>query len=242
MQILFLWLISALGGNDLPPATTDCKEQVRQAYGKITTTDQPKFGKGQLLEFRTTTYYKLPGESKTKSNVSTTRIANNGNQVLLSNDETELVKDKNLVVVVLKKQKQILISPAITPAAFTGSQLTAVRDILLTEAELISCQALEGGKSQVVSFQLPEKVQEQYHIRTMKFWLANQENQVRKIELKYTAGQTIEQHTVEFLKQENNTTIPGKIYKKPTDLVFDAQGRVLPAYKEFQIVDTRNQG
>jgi len=240
MKTFLLLVFLACWGEETPkvsPAEQECRQLVLSAYGKVAEPEQSS--QNHLLEFKTTTYYKVPGESQVSRAESLTRMERSGKQVYLENEASRIVKDEDMMVAVLKEKRQILVAGN-SPLAQNADQLQLVRDLLLNEARLTGCQAAGEGTVKEIAFTLPEHLVEQYRIKAMTFWVDVKLQQVKKVELRYAEGQPVERHVVAFLRQEQGAK-PAHSFKSPLALVFDAQGKLLPAYKGFTLSDYRNK-
>lgn len=241
MNILLLTILLTLSGKEgtkAMPVVDECKNMVIEAYSKIVDMQKGNSMKTQLLTYKTTVFYKAPGESKLQTSVSTAKMVSNGVQSYFDSDDAEIAKDKKTVVTVLKRQRQIYITHATPLEGLTSNQLETVRDLLLRQAQLTACITADGTKTKEVSFSLPEKIVSQYQIKNMKFWVAATSKKVKKIELQYTPGQPLERHIVEFLNYDNDAQ-PIKRFKNSTDIIRDIHGKLLPAYQGYRILDTR---
>lgn len=219
----------------------ECKQLVLDAYGKLPADGtQGMAGQGQMLEYRTTTTYKALGETKPKSTVSTSRITQHGNLVHLLNGPIEIAKDQDMAVSVHKERRQILISKTPPAKGKSVSQLEAMRELFLKGATVSACNPEAKGGTQVVTLLPSAQVRDTYKVKEIKFWVEPGEKEIRQIELVYAPGQPLERNKIEFLKPEKGAR-QGKELKKPLDLVYNAKGALLPQYKNFKVVDTRQR-
>jgi hypothetical protein len=242
MNTFYLLILITFLGYQGPqkPAHDDCKKILMEAYDKISDPGNTNDIKKQYLSYRTTNYYRVPGENKLRSNAVSTQVSVQGQQVHVLNPEMEIVQDKKLTVTVLRNKKQIFISQVPTDVAISSNQLKAIRNHVLEKADVTGCQVLEGESLKLISMQLTEKSFESFPISSMKFWVSEKQKEVKKFEQIYKPGHNIERLLVEFTSPEKGATGENtKIFKNPADLVYDANGKLLLAYKGFEVIDTR---
>jgi len=246
MNLLLMWVLLALWGKaPVPttktspdkPAASACRQLVLDAYGKLAAAADSK--QTQYIEFKATVFYRVPGQEAITSVATTTKLTLTPQQTHLVSDDVELLKDQKTTVAISKKQGQVLITPTVPGRDEQFTQLLALRDGLLREAQLVSCASVsEGGKASQISFSLPAPLADAYQIKSMKFWIEPASKNMQKVELQYTKGQPVVRQVVAFQRHQTGIK-PAKDFKQPTDLVFDAQGKLLPAYKGYKLIDTR---
>jgi hypothetical protein len=231
--------VSGLGAASAP---TDCRQQLLVAYHKLT----GSAANGQTtyhLQFVSTTQYQAPGQRTKRDATVHGEYYAQGNRLFFQTDDMSLWQDGRYVATTLRSQRTVLLTRMVPGQATTDPRrMLLMRDSLLQLGRVLACRQELQGKLPIQHIQLgyDAALAARLHLTSMEFWLTPQQT-LQQVRIHYAPGNAVQQVTARFPVQEHLTNSD----KLPLDArrqVVNEQGRLLPAYQGYRLVDQIKSG
>ncbi|RZK45207.1 MAG: hypothetical protein EOO61_00790 [Hymenobacter sp.] len=239
---LLVMLVAGLSGLALVNAPADCRQQLLTAYHKLA-------GKGTdnrnvfHAQFVSTTLYQVQGQRAKRETTLRGELYTQGDKVFFQTDDMNLWQDGHYVATTLRSQRAVLLTRMVPKQAATDPRrMLIVRDTLLKIGKLQLCASEQQGKQLLQHVQLgySDALAIRLKIRNLDFWLTPQ-NTLQQLRVQYLPGNEVQQVTTRFTVQERLLTSD----KLPIDArlqVLNEQGKLLPAYQGYRLVNQITPG
>ncbi len=235
-SLLLLPLTFGLLG--LAPAgePTDCRLRLLTAYHRLAgqaTTNKAVYH----LQFASTSLYQVPGQRSDRSTTVHGELYSQGSKYFFQTDDMSLWQDGRYVATVLHSQRTILLTRVVPGQKGMDPRRMLVRDSLIQLGQLQKCvsERLAQQVQQHIRLGYSGALAARLKVSSLDFWLTPQ-NILQQMSLHYQPGNALRQVTFRFPLQEWLATSE----KLPTDArtqVIDGQGKILPAYQGYRLVN-----
>lgn len=228
-QYCTLW---AQGGND-------CKEIVRQSYARLAAEIAGE--KSIALEYTVRTT--MRDSARYKPTTSQIRMVAGSGTVRVVSREMEVYQDARVVVTVVRSRRSVYIanSSASELRQRRYSGFGAMRDSLLTVATVESCGDIPGSggvRDKMVVFSLNGSAARRFKISKATIVLDRTNNVPRRFRLDYPLGSNVASVELTYTKVDLHYSEAG-LSSPVLGLVLTSQGKLLPKYAGYTLVDGR---
>jgi len=234
---MLLISLALLGLVDTHP-NQDCKAEVQLAYSQIRVLSEPAMAFSIEYAVNTEDWDELCQKEITS-------IRKKNNKIKVYTRGVELYQDDlSLVVINLADQSVFISNPVQTSVKKDQlTVLTTMLDSLFKYMEVQECETIcvDNAKNlthRKIAFSTSEPIRATYSIHKITYWLVENENRIKRIKLEYLPEAELKSLEFELL-EINSTYKESPFQKNAKDQVLDKEGRLLPAYRHFELTDKR---
>lgn len=229
LSIILSWLMNP---------SQDCKLEVREAYSEMRKLSEPT--SGFYIE------YSVNAEDWDEvCRKEVTSIRKNGDKVKVYTSGVELYQDDETMVAINHVSKSVFLTKPVKKSVKQDqlSVFTSMLDSLFIHLQVLECETIcQDNKKNLtyrkISFGLPEAMNGSYGIQKITYWLLENDSRIKRILLEYTDEaqmKSLDFDLLELNSSYNEIPFP----KKAINQVLDKDGKLLSAYKQFEILDKR---
>lgn len=237
--MIVLLYLTLYNGDGKLPARPDCRAAITQAYHELATAVAPTQRRVLHLRFQTATTFQAPNQKIEQRAMLGGDLYIRGRRLYYKTPDLVVWQDDKVVCSVLQQQHIILLTRI--PNSGEASNLPAmmiVQDSLIKQAAVQLCRQEQiGGQSQQhVRLGLPLRVARRTGLQTLDFYLATAPARLQRLVATYQPNHKAQQIALTFSKQEWLAAAP-ELTGEARGRVLDKQGRLLPAYRGYQLLD-----
>jgi hypothetical protein len=237
-----VFAVPLLLGVQAPPAASDCLDLVRRTYAHLSRPAADE--KAHRLRYSVHTVPRKPaGDAGSRSTVE---VILNGHQVRLTSPELLSYQDKESSITILPVRKTVTIGPSTMDLHRDKrvQDLTLFQDKLFDSAVVESCVSLPTGdgepaRKRVVAT-IDEGARRRFPMRRLTYEVDESGDHVRRVLMEYPESHKLDrvEITFEAIDYDYETR---ELESPIRSAVFDDQGRLLPQYSGFKVVDRRSK-
>ena len=218
----------------------NCKQNLLQAYRKLTATEGAE---GVFhLQFTSKSTYRTPDRQGTQQTTVKGELYSQGVRTFFQTGDMSVWQDGKYIATLIHTQRTVFIN-RIAPGQSTTNpaRIFMVRDSLIQLGKLLQCNLVQVGKQTQQHTQLTYTgaVASRLQIKSLDFWVSPQQT-LQTLAIEYMPGAAVQKVIFSFPVQER-LAASSKITDDARAKVVDTQGRLLPAYHGYRLVDHTTQ-
>lgn len=220
-------VVTAAGGDRSP-----CADMLRAALTKFSAPP----GGDSVCSIECTVTTSMRDSSAKRRSTSKFAMTLNKKTMKFISDEMEVFQDSIIALTIIPKSK-VVYEGEPNPRIFEARKLQSmafVRDSLLSSGSITECRE-SGSGTKLVTFVLDEKGARRFGIARIEYWIDGRQATLKRMRVTYTP--VYEAASVDYLfsRMEYEKGIGGNARGN----VFAENGRLLPKYSGYRIIDNR---
>lgn len=239
MKYLFLFAALGISLTAFVPVTSDCRDQITQAYRTLADATTPGQTRVLHMRFVTETTYRVPGKATERQSKTVGELYVKGRQLYYETPNLKLWQDGRLISSALRPQRVVLLT-RVPPTAekATVQPLLLLRDSLIHSATVQLCrqETVNGHPQQHIRLGLAAAVTARFGLQTLDFRLGGEPVRVQQIIGSYQPGRTAQRIVLSFQTQE---WLPASamLTNNAKQPILDPSGKLLPAFAGYRLID-----
>lgn len=238
VQLIYIVLsiLSLSVGSLKAQALGDCEKDIRKFYTKKSLVDSDK---GYYVKYGVQTVYKDRGISDKE--IIFTMIYKN-DQIHVQSELLNTYADTAFIISVSPMSRRIVIGKSSRKEfdRLVNSATQMSDSLLWNNFSVTSCQPVLGQKEYNTEVVLePQKLNSA--VTQMIYLYKKESTDLYKMINKYSKASSMEKLTYTFYMVDYSYKGSEMHTKNVYSLIFDAKGKVLPSYKNYEVIDQRNK-
>ncbi len=216
-----------------------CKNVVKRLFEKLSNNEKISEN-GMYVEYISSLC--LNEQNGNHCGIDSARLSLKGKKYVLVNKNSNIYRDDNSQVVILKDKKQIIITAGkvVDKEKVPHFNLSGIHDSIINSAVFSNCDFVikNGERCIYTELTLPVNLQKKLGVSLVKYLIKIEKLEILSIEIFYTDGLPYKNMKIDV--KEFNYNLEGEVFSGSIlDRVYDKNGKILQEFKDFQVIDSR---